>query len=326
MSASRTRRSTCAGGSPTTSRWSSSTTAALTGPVRSPTSWRPGIRRCGSSTKAGTGYGTAVRTGLAASTKDWICLTDGDDEYDLYDWRVVAPPPPLRPDHHLPLRPAVLGDPHPDLLDLQLGAPPPLLHTVPRTSARVCAWSGGRSSRSWTSRRAARSSVPRSPSRRCSWATRSARSASRRSPATSVGASRRRRGTSGTIIDMLTAAGNSTVLPIVRSGRRPIVRSGRRPIVRSGRRPIVRALTGSNWPVPGCAGTSAGYCAACASSGRVVHRLAGHRVGGGHPDPQVVGGFEPTSHNHRVIPLNAHLGSRTRRVTSGGMSSPQYRR
>jgi glycosyltransferase involved in cell wall biosynthesis len=38
------------------------------------------------------GYGAAVRTGLAASTKDWVCFTDGDDEYDLHDlpqlWRL----------------------------------------------------------------------------------------------------------------------------------------------------------------------------------------------------------------------------------------------
>jgi glycosyltransferase involved in cell wall biosynthesis len=38
------------------------------------------------------GYGAAVRTGLAACTKEWICFTDGDDEYDLYDlkklWRL----------------------------------------------------------------------------------------------------------------------------------------------------------------------------------------------------------------------------------------------
>ena len=31
------------------------------------------------------GYGAAVRTGLAACTKDFICLTDGDDQYDVYD-------------------------------------------------------------------------------------------------------------------------------------------------------------------------------------------------------------------------------------------------
>lgn len=38
------------------------------------------------------GYGAAIRTGLAASTKTWICFTDGDDEYDLHDlvklWRL----------------------------------------------------------------------------------------------------------------------------------------------------------------------------------------------------------------------------------------------
>lgn len=33
------------------------------------------------------GYGSAVRSGLAAATKDLICLTDGDDEYDLEDLR-----------------------------------------------------------------------------------------------------------------------------------------------------------------------------------------------------------------------------------------------
>jgi glycosyltransferase involved in cell wall biosynthesis len=38
------------------------------------------------------GYGVAVRTGLAACRGEWICFTDGDDEYDLYDlkklWRL----------------------------------------------------------------------------------------------------------------------------------------------------------------------------------------------------------------------------------------------
>ncbi len=38
------------------------------------------------------GYGAAVRTGLAACRNEWICFTDGDDEYDLYDlkklWRL----------------------------------------------------------------------------------------------------------------------------------------------------------------------------------------------------------------------------------------------
>jgi glycosyltransferase involved in cell wall biosynthesis len=31
------------------------------------------------------GYGAALRSGLAACTKDIICLTDGDDQYDVYD-------------------------------------------------------------------------------------------------------------------------------------------------------------------------------------------------------------------------------------------------
>src|SRR5262245_7328647 len=31
------------------------------------------------------GYGAAVRTGLAACRNEWICFTDGDDEYDLHD-------------------------------------------------------------------------------------------------------------------------------------------------------------------------------------------------------------------------------------------------
>jgi glycosyltransferase involved in cell wall biosynthesis len=38
------------------------------------------------------GYGAAVRSGLAASKHEWICFTDGDDEYDLHDleklWRL----------------------------------------------------------------------------------------------------------------------------------------------------------------------------------------------------------------------------------------------
>ncbi|MCB0419638.1 MAG: glycosyltransferase family 2 protein [Bdellovibrionales bacterium] len=31
------------------------------------------------------GYGAAVRTGLENARKEWICFTDGDDEYDVYD-------------------------------------------------------------------------------------------------------------------------------------------------------------------------------------------------------------------------------------------------
>jgi glycosyltransferase involved in cell wall biosynthesis len=31
------------------------------------------------------GYGAAVRSGLAAARYEWICLTDGDDEYDVFD-------------------------------------------------------------------------------------------------------------------------------------------------------------------------------------------------------------------------------------------------
>jgi glycosyltransferase involved in cell wall biosynthesis len=33
------------------------------------------------------GYGAAVRTGLAESRHEWICFTDGDNEYDLRDLR-----------------------------------------------------------------------------------------------------------------------------------------------------------------------------------------------------------------------------------------------
>lgn len=33
------------------------------------------------------GYGAAVRAGLQASRHEWICFTDGDDEYDLRDLR-----------------------------------------------------------------------------------------------------------------------------------------------------------------------------------------------------------------------------------------------
>ncbi len=31
------------------------------------------------------GYGAALKTGFAHSTMEWICFTDGDDEYDLRD-------------------------------------------------------------------------------------------------------------------------------------------------------------------------------------------------------------------------------------------------
>lgn len=31
------------------------------------------------------GYGAALRTGIAECRHDWICMIDGDDEYDVYD-------------------------------------------------------------------------------------------------------------------------------------------------------------------------------------------------------------------------------------------------
>lgn len=38
------------------------------------------------------GYGAAIRSGLAACQYEWICFTDGDNEYDLWDlqklWRL----------------------------------------------------------------------------------------------------------------------------------------------------------------------------------------------------------------------------------------------
>jgi glycosyltransferase involved in cell wall biosynthesis len=33
------------------------------------------------------GYGAAIRTGLASCKYEWICFTDGDDEYDINDLR-----------------------------------------------------------------------------------------------------------------------------------------------------------------------------------------------------------------------------------------------
>ena len=33
------------------------------------------------------GYGEAVKSGFAASRYEWICFTDGDDEYDVFDLR-----------------------------------------------------------------------------------------------------------------------------------------------------------------------------------------------------------------------------------------------
>ena len=33
------------------------------------------------------GYGAAIKSGLAKARYEWICFTDGDDEYDLFDLR-----------------------------------------------------------------------------------------------------------------------------------------------------------------------------------------------------------------------------------------------
>jgi len=37
------------------------------------------------------GYGAAVKTGLAAAQYEWICFTDGDDEYDVYELKKMIP-------------------------------------------------------------------------------------------------------------------------------------------------------------------------------------------------------------------------------------------
>jgi glycosyltransferase involved in cell wall biosynthesis len=36
------------------------------------------------------GYGVALRTGFAASQYEWICFTDGDDEYDVCDFKKLC--------------------------------------------------------------------------------------------------------------------------------------------------------------------------------------------------------------------------------------------
>jgi glycosyltransferase involved in cell wall biosynthesis len=33
------------------------------------------------------GYGEAIKTGLSNASYEWICFTDGDDEYDVFDFR-----------------------------------------------------------------------------------------------------------------------------------------------------------------------------------------------------------------------------------------------
>lgn len=37
------------------------------------------------------GYGTSVREGLKHAKHDWVCFTDGDDEYDVYDLLKMYP-------------------------------------------------------------------------------------------------------------------------------------------------------------------------------------------------------------------------------------------
>lgn len=37
------------------------------------------------------GYGAAIKTGLANSRFEWICFTDGDDEYDVHDLYKLLP-------------------------------------------------------------------------------------------------------------------------------------------------------------------------------------------------------------------------------------------
>ncbi|MEM9553070.1 MAG: glycosyltransferase family 2 protein [Acidobacteriota bacterium] len=37
------------------------------------------------------GYGQAIRTGFASARFEWICFTDGDDEYDVFDLTKLVP-------------------------------------------------------------------------------------------------------------------------------------------------------------------------------------------------------------------------------------------
>src|SRR3954471_12760287 len=36
------------------------------------------------------GYGAAIKSGLAKCRHEWICFTDGDDEYDVFDLHKLA--------------------------------------------------------------------------------------------------------------------------------------------------------------------------------------------------------------------------------------------
>ena len=37
------------------------------------------------------GYGQAIRTGLSSARYEWVCFTDGDDEYDVFDLAKLVP-------------------------------------------------------------------------------------------------------------------------------------------------------------------------------------------------------------------------------------------
>jgi glycosyltransferase involved in cell wall biosynthesis len=41
--------------------------------------------------KTNLGYGAALSSGFEAATKEWVCFTDGDGQFDLRDLRVMLP-------------------------------------------------------------------------------------------------------------------------------------------------------------------------------------------------------------------------------------------
>ena len=127
------------------------------------------------------GYGSAVRTGLEACSYEHICMTDGDDEYEVEDFRKLLK---LRDRYDLIItfryKKIYSNTEDPRVVDLQQVAPIPVPNLVPRRLDRTAPGPplGRRGHRARVDQPP--SSVRNWPSRRCSKVTAWVKSASRR--------------------------------------------------------------------------------------------------------------------------------------------------